>query len=215
MTKEGLQPLQPGVLGVKQDSWEVSYTGRDEGRRSWLMLNLPDAFDNPEKVVVDATWHQPELRALRADELLVQLADRYVDGVEWEPCGLLSAPADSELTEDRDGLLRLLSLKNQRFLDTEGFVLLANALGAKQQVQFAKIVGAISTVKVTPRPYAKKSHGFKYVYELVFEELDEADLPRLDLLCRRLLDALAAWTVDEVVELSAEVKNLGKTLLFN
>ena len=214
MSKEGLLPLQPGVLGVKKNSWELICEGRDEDRQAWLALNLPDAFEEPQRVAVDAVWHQPGLRALRADELVVKLADRFVDGVEWAPCGSLSAPADSALTEDRDGLLRLLSIKNQRFLDTESLVYLASALGATQQPQFARIVSALSAVTMTPRPYAKKSHGFKYVYELSFDELDESDLPRLDLLCRRLLDALAAWTIDEVVELNAQVKNLGKTLLF-
>jgi type VI secretion system protein ImpG len=214
MSKEGLVPLQPGVLGVKQDSWEVVYEGRDEDRQAWLVLNLPDAFEQPERVAVDAVWHQPALRGLRADELVVKLADRFVDGVEWETCGSLSAPADSELTEDRDGLLRLLSIKNQRFLDTESFVYLASVLGAKQQPQFAKIISALSEVTMSPRPFAKKSHGFKYVYTLSFDELDEPDLPRLDLLCRRLLDTLAAWSTDEVVELTAQVKNLGRTLLF-
>lgn len=214
MSKEGLLPLQPGVLGAKQDSWEVVYEGRDEERRAWLALNLADAFEQPERVAIDAVWHQPSLRGLRADELVVKLADRFVDGVEWELCGSLSAPADSELTEDRDGLLRLLSIKNQRFLDTESLVYLASMLGATQQPQFARIISALSAVTITPRPFAKKSHGFKYVYELSFDELDESDLPRLDLLCRRLLDALAAWTIDDVVELTAQVKSLGKTLLF-
>jgi type VI secretion system protein ImpG len=214
MSAEGLLPLQPGVLGVKQDSWEVIYEGRDEERRAWLALNLPDAFEQPERVAIDAVWHQPALRALRADELVVKLADRFVDGVDWEPCGSLSAPTDSELTEDRDGLLRLLSIKNQRFLDTENLVYLAAALGATRQPQFARIISALSAVTMTPRPFAKKSHGFKYVYELSFDELDESDLPRLDLLCRRLLDALAAWAIEEVVELTAQVKNLGRTLLF-
>ncbi len=214
MSKEGLEPLQPGVLGAKQDSWELVTEGRDEDRRAWLALNLPDAFEEPARVAVDAVWHQPSLHGLRADELVVKLADRFVDGVEWAPCGSLSAPSDSELTEDRDGLLRLLSIKNQRFLDTEGLVYLAAALGATQQPQFDRIISALSSVTMTPRPFAKKSHGFKYVYELSFDELDESVLPRLDLLCRRLLDALAAWTIDEVVELTAQVKNLGRTLLF-
>jgi type VI secretion system protein ImpG len=214
MSEAGLQPLLPGVLGAKQDSWEVVYEGRDEERRAWLALNLPDAFEHPERVAVDAIWHQPSLRGLRADELVVKLADRFVDGVEWELCGSLAAPDDSELTEDRDGLLRLLSIKNQRFLDTESVVYLASVLGAKQQPQFARIISALSAVTITPLPFAKKSHGFKYVYALSFDDLDESDLPRLDLLCRRLLDALAAWATDEVVELTAQVQSLGKTLLF-
>ncbi len=54
MSKEGLLPLQPGVLGAKQESWEIVHEGRDEERRAWLALNLPDAFEQPERVAVDA-----------------------------------------------------------------------------------------------------------------------------------------------------------------
>lgn len=214
MSDAGLVPLQPGVVGARQDSWEILYEGRDEDRRAWLALNLPNAFDKPERVAVDAMWHQPGLRGLRSEDLRVKLADRFVDGVEWSTCGSLSAPADSELTEDRDGLLRLLSIKNQRFLGIEDLVYLAAALGATKEPHFAGLVSALIDVKVTPKPFAKQSHGFKYIYELTFDDLDESDLPRLDLLCNRLLDALAAWSVEEVVEIAAHVKNLGKTLPF-
>ncbi|MFT3765640.1 MAG: type VI secretion system baseplate subunit TssF [Minicystis sp.] len=214
MSAAGLVPLQPGVVGAKQKSWEVIYDGRDEARRAWLALNLPEAFDEPQRITVDAVWHQPSLRGMSAEDFRVKLADRFVDGVEWSTCGPLSAPADSALTDDRDGLLRLLSIKNQRFLGTDDLVYLAAALGATQELHFAGLISAIQDVTVTPKPFAKQSHGFKYVYELTFDDLDESDLPRLDLLCRRLLDALAAWSVEEVVEIEAKVKNLGRTLLY-
>ena len=214
MSKDGLAPLQPAVVGAKQDSWEIAYEGRDEARRAWLTLNLPGAFDQPERVAVDAVWHQPSLRGMHAEDFRIKLADRFVDGVEWSLCGPLSAPADSELSDDRDGLLRLLSIKNQRFLGTDELVFLAAALGATSDPHSAGLISALSDVTVTPKPFAKQSHGFKYIYELTFDELDVTDLPRLDLLCRQLLGALAAWSAEEVVEIAAKVKSLGKTLLY-
>ena len=38
---------------------------RRRARQAWLALNLPNAFEEPQRVVVDAYWHQPELRDLR------------------------------------------------------------------------------------------------------------------------------------------------------
>lgn len=214
MSKAGLVPIEPGVVGALRESWEVVYEGSDERRRAWLALNLPDAFDEPVRVVTDAAWHQPSIRGLRAEDFRVKLTDRFIDGVAWSLCGPLSPPAESELSDDRDGLLRLLSIKNQRSLGTEDLVYLAAALGAGGEGHFAGLMSALSEVVVTPKPYAKQSHGFKYVYELTFDDLDETDVPRLDLLCKGLLDALAAWSVEEVVEIAARIKNLGRTLLY-
>ncbi len=79
---------------------------------------------------------------------------------------------------------------------------------------FATIVRALRDVRVATKPLAKQSHGFKYIYELTFEDLDATDLPRLDLFCGKLLDVLAAWSVEEVVEIAAKVKNLERTLQY-
>ncbi len=57
--KDGLVPLEPGVVGTQRESYEVVYDGRDEERRASLALNLPSAFEKPERVAVEALWYQP------------------------------------------------------------------------------------------------------------------------------------------------------------
>jgi type VI secretion system protein ImpG len=212
MSDKGLAPLEPAILGTTRESYDVSYEGRDEERRAFLTLNLPGAFDKPERVATDALWYQPGLRGMLASDFHPKLANRFVNGVKWACGGPLATPADSDLAEDRDRLLELLSIKNQRFLGTDELRFLLEALGVTKEPFFAGIVRALSAVNVLSKPLAKGSHGFKYIYELTFDELDTTDLPRLDLFCGMLVGVLIAWSVEEVVEITARVQNLDRTL---
>lgn len=209
MTPEGLSPLRPAVLGSGIEGWDVTVDGQGELRRTWLSLSLPDAFAQPERIVVEALWHQPGLAGTRGDEMKARLGDRFVDGVEWSCLGSIAAPSESGLADDRDALLQLLAMKSQRFLDLPELLLLAKALGADKERLSQRVLSQLASVKVVSKPFTRKSSGFKYVYHLAFDRLDASLLPSLDLLARRLLEVLAAWSVEEVVELVAEVPNLG------
>jgi type VI secretion system protein ImpG len=211
MTDAGLLPLEPAVLGAKSNTFESIVEGRDEERRAWVVLDLPNAFDAPERVAVEAFWHQPGFADLGPTELRARLTDRYVDGVTWS-CESPTVPhAPSALADDREGLLQLLSIKNQRFLGREELVFLLRALGCESEKYFAKLVGSLSSVTVKSKPFARRAGGFKYVYELSFDDLDGSDLPRLDVFGRRLLSLLTTWSVEEVVEITVVVPNLDKT----
>ncbi|HTN91531.1 MAG TPA: type VI secretion system baseplate subunit TssF [Sorangium sp.] len=216
----GLVPIEPAVVPAslgggdgaaraRRDSYDVEYEGQEEQRRAFLSLNLPGAFDNPQKVAVEAAWHQPALRGVRASDLKARLSSRFLAGVEWSCSGGLSLPAESDLEEDRESLLELLSLKNQRFLGVDELRFLLRALGARAQPQFDKLVSALARVDVNSKPFAKSTSGFKYVYHLEFAGLNPSDMARLELFCGKLLDILSAWSVEEVVELVAKVPNLG------
>jgi type VI secretion system protein ImpG len=214
MTPEGLSPLAPAVLGSGLEGWDVTVDGHGEQRRSWLSLSIPGAFAQPERIVVEALWHQPALAGTRGDEMKARLGDRFVDGVAWSCLGSITAPAENGLADDRDALLQLLAMKSQRFLDLPEVLVLAKALGADKERLSARVLAGLTSVKVASKPYTRKSSGFKYVYHLGFERLDASLLPSLDLLARRLLEVLSAWSVEEVVELVCEVPNLGVELRF-
>ena len=214
MTDDGLEPMEAAVIGAGRGGYEVSMEGTDEDRRAWLTLDVPEAFDEPVRVVVDVLWHQPFLRRMRAGDFRARLTDRFVDGVEWTTLGALVPHLDSDLADDRDGLLQLLSIKNQRFLGTDDLIFLLRALGAHRERHFAKLVTAIESVSVSSKPFARKSSGFKYVYALKLGDLDGSDLPALELFARRLLHVLTVWSVEEVVELTVQIPNLDKVLAF-
>lgn len=213
MTPAGLLPLAPSVVGVDEEGYEIVVEGDGDERRAWLTLNLPNAFEKPERVVVEALWHQPHLGAALGEAFRVRLADRFVDGIEWSCVSEPSPSVDAELN-DTTQLLQLLSIKNQRFLGRYELTFLLRALGATRMRQYARLVGALADVKVTAIPFARRSSGFKYVYTLSFDNLEGSDLAALDLFSRRVLDVLSVWSVEEVVELVASAPNLGKELRF-
>lgn len=212
MSPEGLVPLEPAILGIDRDSYEAHVEGAGETRTAWVKLNLPNAFDDPERVAIDALWHQPFLSGLQTAELKTRLSDRLIDGVSFSCFGPLVGHADSELEDDREALLQLLSIKNQRFLGLDELTFLLRALGAQRERHFSKLVTAMSAVSVTTKPFARSSAGFKHVYEIVFDDLDVSDLPSVALFCGKLLDVLGAFSVEEVVELVAKLPNLEKQL---
>ncbi|AUX23304.1 hypothetical protein SOCEGT47_038270 [Sorangium cellulosum] len=217
---QGLVPIEPAVVPARlggredaararRDSYDVTYDGQGGDRRAFVSLDLPGAFDSPQKVAVEAVWHQPALRGVRASGLEVKVSDRFLAGVAWSCSGELSLPVEGDLEEDRESLLELLSLKNQRFLGVDELRFLLRALGIRAQPQFDKLVSSLARVDVSSKPFAKSTSGFKYVYRIEFDGLNPSDMPRVELFCGKLLDVLAAWSVEEVVELVATVPNLG------
>ncbi|WP_437760859.1 type VI secretion system baseplate subunit TssF [Sorangium sp. So ce1389] len=217
---QGLVPMEPAVVPARlaggdgaararRDSYDVSYEGQGEHRRAFVALNMPGAFDSPRQVAVEAVWHQPALRGVRAGDLEVKVSDRFLAGVAWSCSGELSLPAESDMEDDQESLLELLSLKNQRFLGVDELRFLLRVIGAKAQPQFDRLVSSLARVEVSSKPFAKSTSGFKYVYQIELDGLNPSDMPRVELFCGKLLDILSAWSVEEVVELVAKVPDLG------
>lgn len=211
---EGLIPLHPGVVEGGDGTYETEHEGAGVGRKSWLALSLKDAFRKPVRCATDAYWHQPRSQPVDPTELQVSLADRYLEGVQWSCLGAIAPAADNKLEGNQDGLLHLLSIKNQRFLRLEELRFVLEALGARDLRPFAELVDAIASVEVRSKPFARAAGGFKYIYRVGFSTLDAFVLPSLSLLAARLLDILAAWSTEEVVELEVSIPNLETELTF-
>jgi type VI secretion system protein ImpG len=214
MTDKGLVPLEPAVLGARKNSYDVLMEGEDEERRAFVALNLPSAFDKPERVAVDAYWHQPALWNETMGKVEIRPSDRHVEGVEWALSGPIVPHGSSTLGDDKEKLLHLLSIKSQRFLGVDDLVFLLRALGADEGPSFEKLVFAIDDVTVEAKPFARRSNAFKYTYKIRMGELEPTEVARLSLFAEELLSLLSAWSVEEVVELHVSVPNLARELTF-
>lgn len=212
--EKGLVPIAPTVLGSGRGGYDVLFEGEVDRRKVWLTLALPDAFEQPRRVAVEALFYQPGLAKVNVDELRVRLFDRHVEGLDWQVSGSLAASQGNALEHDRDGLLALLSIKNQRFLGTDDLRFLLRSLGVHERREFARLVSALSNVNVHSRPSAKSAAGLCHVYEITFEELVASDLPRLDPFCGKLLELLSVWSVEQVIEIVAKIPRLGKELRY-
>lgn len=214
LLKEGMTPLEPGVLGVTTAGWESSFEGREEARVGSVHLTLPEAFERPERIAVEAFWMQPSILGLRAEEVQVRPSERYVEGVTWAITGAFAPPADNEIADDRDGLLGMVALKSQRTLGVHELTFLLRVLGSFRRPEFARLTNGIKEVRLSTKPTARRAGGTAYVYDIEFQNLDASDIPRLSLLCARLLPMLEAWSVEYVVEVIVRVPRLGHEARF-
>ena len=210
----GLEPIEPAVLGSDGDSYEVEYEGDETNRRAWLHLYMPGAFGKPEKIAVDAYWTQGQIADATADELSANLATRHLVGLEWECIGAISHTTHNKLEYSRDGLLSLLAMKSKKFLALDDIKFLLKNLGAGDRPDMNRLVNALKKVNVLTKPSAADGAGVCHVYRLAFDELDSSDIPKVDLLCAKLLRLLQSWNVDHVVELSVRVPRIEKELRY-
>ncbi|HET9956056.1 MAG TPA: type VI secretion system baseplate subunit TssF [Polyangiaceae bacterium] len=213
-TKQGFVPIAPGVMGSGGDRYEVVSAGRGNERRAWVMLNLQGAFQKPEPISIDGFWYQPGLRAAEFSELSVGLHAQFVEGVSWQCSGPLVPDAESALDGDRDAQLQLVSLKTVRFLSYDQLMLLVRACGAADEPLFAPVVAGLRDVQVSDKPHGTRGRSLKYTYELRFESLEKSDRARLSMFCAWLLRLLTTWSVEEVVEIVAVVRNWEQPLQF-
>lgn len=212
---EGLVPLEPAILRGARDSYEAQLEGKDRARRAYITLALPDAVEQPETVVVEALWHQPAVSEISAADCKVQLQDRYIQGVRWDCLGSVSAHLDSDIENDRQGMLDLLSIRGQRLLGLEELRFLLQAFGATREPACRRLIERMTDVRIVKLPSARRANAIKHVYEVEYRDLLPTDMPRLQLLSLQLHKLLAAWAQDEVIELVVRVPNLKKELRFS
>lgn len=206
--EEALQPLQPGVLDEVDNSYELEYEHGAEQRTAYLRANIAEAFVAPARLTVEAMWHQPGLVSEVLAEADAGPLDRTVEGARWALMGRGVGPVDNLAVSERAGLLQLLSVKNQRFLDLANLSLLLRAVIPPGQRGFTELSAAIGEVRVNAKPYGRGSRGFKYIYLLEMTALEPGQLPLLDLFATQLLSLLTSWSIEEVVELRLRVPNL-------
>lgn len=119
LTDEGTEPLRPGVLSDIAPSQDIEEQGAPGqlGHGYSLVLRMPQAFDQPERLLVDATWYQPRFADHAVGALKVMLADRSLLGLDWQIVGPVRAAVDSPLRQDPERLLALLALKMKPTLE--------------------------------------------------------------------------------------------------
>jgi len=214
---EGLQPLNPGVVDYDSGhaTYEVESEGALENRKVWGYIHIPGSFESPVPVAAEGVWHQPLLAEEPLGQWETVLADRHVEGVSWEVTGPVLAAAESDFINDYDGLMQLLSIKNQRFLSVNDLAFVLRALGASSSQFFSEIAAAIVDLQFEKKPFVKNSTGFKYIYHLELSALDSGLIGIIDLFGKRLLEILKSWSVEEVVELTISVRNMETQLSYS
>jgi type VI secretion system protein ImpG len=206
-SKEGFVPLPPAVFGSREECFEAWAEGRGVGRRGYASFQIASTYKKPERISVDAFWHQPRLTASDGAGWRVCLQDRYIEGAGWGLSGAIVPSLDSWIDGDRETQLELVSMKTMKELGRDELLLLLGACGAKEDPLYAKLYSAISEVKTTAAPWGQRPGLLTLTYEVAFRNLELSDLPRLALFRDWIADLLSHWC-EEAPEVVAVVANL-------
>ncbi len=215
--KGGMTPLRPGLISGGTGSYEVEREDAPGGgpEIAYLKIELPEAFEKPRKVAVDALWYQPWFSEVASiARLTPTLYDRTIAGVNWELIGDIRPHADNPLRNDMEALLQVLALKNKAMLNLDDLRVVLNALGSLKNSVFRQVPDWIVELQVTVVPAARDEGGVRHLYELKLRDFDPSYRPLVEVLLRQLARLLNAWVPDATVAIEATLAGSGERIAF-
>ncbi|QTA81206.1 Type VI secretion system, TssF-like [Desulfonema limicola] len=206
---QGMIPLRPGILSGGNNSYEIIQktdlkTGIREHR---LLLNMPEAFEKPKTIAVDAMWFQPEFSKNTNQQLNVQPYGRTLGGLEWETLGRIVPHNDNRFGADRENFLNLFILKNKPDLTLDDLFSILRAMGNVLQNEFKDVINLLTDMRVEHAPPKKneRAGSLRRVYYLKFAKLDPSFMPLVETFIIHVEKVLDGWLPETAVEIRIEV----------
>ncbi|WP_224360589.1 type VI secretion system baseplate subunit TssF [Hyalangium versicolor] len=209
--KTGRTPMRPAFLPGEGPSYELD-EGLDEDMRPRhsLLVRLPEAFLEPQKLLVEALWFQPQFAAEAVGRMSVSTPARHVEGLGWQLVGRLEAQRESALRNDVAGLTRLLAWKVKSTLDRNELAALLNYLGTPAEEPFRRVIPWIRELKATVAPDgALRGSGLLHVYEMLLEPFEPGAEPLVACFLDQVQKLLEAWNGEASVVLRPTVAGAG------
>ncbi|WP_225411749.1 type VI secretion system baseplate subunit TssF [Stigmatella hybrida] len=209
--RSGRTPMRPAFLPGEGPSYELEESLDEEMRpRHGLLVRLPEAFVEPQKLLVEALWYQPRFVSEASGRVTVSTPGRHVEGLKWHLVGRLEPHRDSALRNDVTGLTRLLSWKVKSTLERNELAALLSYLGTPAEEPFRRVIPWIRELKATVAPDgALRGSGLLHVYELLLEPFDASAEPLVACFLEQVQHLLEAWNGEASVLLRPTVAGGG------
>jgi len=209
--KTGRLPMRPAFLPGEGPSYELDEGLDEEMRpRNSLLVRLPEAFNEPQKLLVEALWFQPQFVSEAVGRVSVSTPSRHVEGLGWQVVGRLEPHRESALRDDVAGLTRLLAWKVKSTLDRNELAALLTYLGTPAEEPFRRVIPWLRELKATVAPDgALRGSGLLHVYELVLEPFDSAAEPLVACFLEQVQQLLEAWNGEAAVVLRPTIAGAG------
>ncbi len=209
--KMGRTAMRPAFLPGEGPSYELD-EGMDEDMRPRhsLLVRLPEAFIEPQKLLVEALWYQPQFVSEAVGRVSVSTPSRHVEGLGWQLVGRLETHRDSALRNDVTGLTRLLAWKVKSTLERNELAALLTYLGTPAEEPFRRVLPWVRELKATVAPDgALRGSGLLHVYELLLEPFEAASEPLVACFLEQVQHLLEAWNGEASVVLRPTVAGSG------
>lgn len=199
-------PLSSSAVGDEKRSYEIAYpqSTLDNGRQfPQLLLNMPEAFDDPVKIMLDAYWHQPQFSKAINQAITIHPADLDITGVKWDLLNIGAkkfVPFTLATTVSLEQLIELAALKNKPILTLPELLFLLHALSSVWQGEFKVVKPLIKQLDVQHQykqaRYSlnpSKSEKPILAYTLSFHDFDLQLKPLVDEFLYQLESILQCW----------------------
>lgn len=203
---KGTIPLQSGILGLGGGSYEVDYFEKQ------IMLDIPNAFNNPKTVSVEALWTQPWFSNYMNDELEIQFAEAQTFGLGVRLLGSIHRHENS-MEDDPNFLIRILSLKNQNRLSLNEILFIMNAMKNLKRSMFDLVPELIIDLKINEIVNQKRMSSV-IEYEFYLKDWGGQRWELAVLFFKYLNDLLNCWLANFEVETKVHFPNNKKSLIF-
>lgn len=209
--QSGRLPMRPAFLPGEGPSYELDEGLDEEMRpRHTLLVRLPQAFLEPQKLLVEGLWYQPNFVSEAVGRVTVSTPGRHVEGLGWQLVGRLEAHRDSAMRNDVAGLTRLLAWKVKSTLERNELAALLNYLGTPAEEPFRRVIPWLRELKATVAPDgALRGSGLLHVYELLLEPFDASAEPLVLCFLEQVQQLLEAWNAEASVVLRPSVAGAG------
>lgn len=209
--EDGMEPLRPAYLPGPGASYQVDETYDDDlTPRQSLILRMPEAFDEPRKIAVEALWYQPRFAAEADGKAEVTTPGRFIDGMEWQLAADVRPHLDSPLRQDVFTLVQLLSWRMKPTLTKEELLAVIGYLGMPPESPFRRVPPLLRDVEISVAPdTALQGSGVRHVYRLTLEPFDAAMEPLVHTFLVAVREIADAWNAEATVDVRAFVAGGG------
>jgi type VI secretion system protein ImpG len=186
--------IKSGAVSPGKGSYEIEYLPFPR-----LMIDDPEAFENPKLISVEALWSQPWFSSYIGQEIHAKITIPAPSGSRLRLIGKFHPHETALCSEKIDFLIRLLSLKNSPMTDLEDILFLCGMLKNISQSYFKDIPDLIEKLEVK-QSHLSLSSGAPIRYQFQLKEKIVSNPGLLTLFFTILREVLDSWLPNSGIE---------------
>jgi len=189
----GMRPLKPGILDTRGSTYEIDFFDEQ------IFLDLPNAFQNPRTVSVEALWTQLWFSDYIDQEFKIRIAEERFSGLKLQLLQQMRSHETTLVAGDPKFLIRVLALKNQNKLNLSELLFLMNGLKNIEHSYFKFIPSLIKSLEVFQQNN-RIGLGPTVCYQFQLKEWDGRNWELVIFFFRELNNFLNCWLSNFHVE---------------
>ena len=218
-------PIRPGILKGGANSYQVFPVKNNEKNKEThfptLEVNLPQAFHQPVKLVVDGFWYNPKFNSVIGEKITVRPNDLDIAGLDWQ----LLVAGDKKLAPyievseyQTEQYLELSALKNKSVLSLNEVRNILDSFTTIWKGEFSLIQEKLKRICVLPDKSIAPFERNCLLYIVDFGQLELNLLPMIEVFISHLENILDNWVGQANIKVVAEFNGqnrVSKTIINN